>query len=44
MQLVVNDTSIFIDLMRVHLLEKFFQFPIEAHTTDFIIKEIDFDK
>jgi len=44
MQIVVNDTNIFIDLMTADLLEMFFQLPIEVHTTDFIIKEIEFDE
>jgi rRNA-processing protein FCF1 len=41
MQVVVNDTNIFIDLINADLLESFFLLPFEVHTTDFIISEIE---
>lgn len=38
--IVVNDTNIFIDLIAVDLLDKFFSLPIEIHTTDFVVHEL----
>lgn len=38
--LVISDTNIFLDLMSVSLLEKFFQLPCDIETTDFVIDEI----
>ncbi len=40
MEIVVNDTNIFFDLLAVDLLDIFFDLPIEIHTTDFVINEI----
>ncbi len=40
MEIVVNDTNIFIDLISVGLLEDFFQLPVKVHTVDFVISEI----
>lgn len=34
--IVVSDTNIFIDLIEVGLLDKFFSLPWEIHTTDMI--------
>lgn len=41
MQIVVNDTNIFIDLIHADLIDLFFQLPFEVHTTDFVIGEIE---
>ena len=41
MQIVVNDTNIFIDLIHTELIDLFFQLPFEVHTTDFVIGEIE---
>lgn len=40
MEIVVNDTNIFIDLHSIGLLDKFFELPISVHTVDFVINEI----
>lgn len=34
MQIVVNDTNIFIDLIHIELIDKFCQLPYEFHTTE----------
>lgn len=39
--IVVNDTNIFIDLISVNLLDEFFQLPIQIHTTDLVIHELE---
>ena len=41
MEIVVNDTNIFIDLYSVGLIDAFFNLPIEVHTVDFIVNEIE---
>ena len=41
MQIVVNDTNLFIDLIHAELIEQFFQLPFEVHTTDFVVGEIE---
>lgn len=38
--LVVSDTSIFIDLYEIDLLDAFFRVGWEIHTTDFVIQEL----
>lgn len=40
MNIVVNDTNIFIDLFELKLLEEFFQLPWEVHTTDMVMSEL----
>lgn len=40
MEIVVNDTNIFIDLCSIGMLEEFFELPIKVHTVDFIINEL----
>lgn len=40
MDVVVNDTNIFIDLLSVGLLEEAFKLPIDFHTVDYVISEI----
>lgn len=40
MDIVVNDTNIFIDLFSVGLLEDAFQLPITFHTVDYVVAEI----
>lgn len=40
MEVVVNDTNIFIDLYSIRLLEEFFDLPITVHTVDFVINEL----
>ena len=41
MQIVVNDTNIFFDLITAEMVEIFFRLPFEVHTTDFVINEIE---
>lgn len=41
MQIVVNDTNLFIDLIHAELIDLFFQLPFEVHTTDFVVDEIE---
>lgn len=41
MQIVVNDTNLFIDLIHAELIDSFFQLPFEVHTTDFVVGEIE---
>jgi len=38
--IVVNDTNIFIDLCKLHLLNELFALPFEIHTVDFVIEEL----
>lgn len=38
--IVVSDTNIFIDLVKLDLLGDFFSLPWEVHTTDFVISEL----
>ena len=40
MEIIVNDTNIFIDLYSCGLLDSFFKLPYKVHTTDFVISEI----
>lgn len=39
-KIVVNDTNVFIDLLVIGLLDKFFLLPWEIHTTDFVMLEL----
>lgn len=39
-KLVVSDTNIFIDLIRMGLLGDFFLLPFEISTVDFVIREL----
>ena len=41
MEIVVNDTNIFIDLISVGLLEEFFKLPFQIHTIDLVLAEIE---
>lgn len=38
--IVVSDTNIFIDLVKLNLLGDFFALPWDIHTTDFVINEL----
>ena len=40
MDIVVNDTNIFIDLYSIECLDAFFRLPICVHTIDFVMNEI----
>ena len=40
MDIVINDTNIFLDLYDAGLLDVFFQLPVQVHTVDFVINEI----
>lgn len=40
MDIIVNDTNIFIDLQSVGLLDELCRLPYEIHTVDFVIAEI----
>lgn len=38
--IVVNDTNVFIDLLSIQMLDRFFMLPWEIHTTDFVMFEL----
>ena len=40
-KIVVSDTNIFIDLIKLDLLGDFFSLPWDIHTTDFVISELE---
>ena len=40
MEIVINDTNIFLDLYDIGLLDTFFRLPIKVHTVDFVVNEI----
>ena len=40
MKVVVSDTNIFIDLISIDLLDSFFKLPIDIHTVDYVINEL----
>lgn len=40
MEIVVNDTNIFIDLCKLHILPEVFNLPLKMHTTDLVIAEL----
>lgn len=40
MEIIVNDTNIFIDLHSCGLLDSFFKLPYKVHTTDLVISEL----
>ena len=40
MEIVINDTNIFIDLYSIDLIDDFFKLPISVHTVDFVINEL----
>ncbi len=40
MEIIVNDTNIFIDLYDCNLLEAFFKLPYRIHTVDFVVAEL----
>ena len=40
MDIVVNDTNIFLDLISIGLLDASFELPIKFHTVDYVIEEI----
>lgn len=40
MDIVVNDTNIFLDLMSVGLLDISFKLPLKFHTVDYVVAEI----
>jgi rRNA-processing protein FCF1 len=40
MEIVINDTNIFLDLFDIGLLDTFFRLPIRVHTVDFVVNEI----
>lgn len=44
MEIVVNDTNIFIDLWSVDFLDDFFRLPLEVHTLDFVVNELKQDE
>ena len=44
MDIIVNDTNIFIDLHTSGLLNEFHNLPIEVHTVDFVISELTDDE
>lgn len=40
MDIIINDTNIFLDLYDIDLLDAFFQLPVHIHTVDFVVDEI----
>lgn len=40
MEVVVNDTNIFIDLYSIGLIDEFFKLPLSVHTIDLVLNEI----
>jgi len=40
MEVAVNDTNIFIDIIQADLFEIFLRLPLEIHTTDMVLEEI----
>ena len=40
MEIIVNDTNIFIDLHSCGLLDSFFKLPYKVHTTDLVMNEL----
>lgn len=40
MEIIINDTNIFLDLYDIGLLDTFFNLPIRVHTVDFVVNEI----
>ncbi len=40
MKLVVTDTNVLIDVLDCHLVQAFFDLPLEIHTTEFILAEL----
>ena len=40
MEIIINDTNVFLDLYDVGLLETFFQLPVTVHTIDLVVNEI----
>jgi len=40
MEIVINDTNIFLDLYDIGLLDTFFRLPMRVHTVDFVVNEI----
>ena len=40
MEIIVNDTNIFIDLHSCGLLDSFFKLPYKVHTTDLVMSEL----
>lgn len=40
MEIVINDTNLFLDLYDIGLLDTFFRLPIRVHTVDFVVNEI----
>ena len=40
-KIVVSDTNIFIDLVKLELLGDFFSLPWDIHTTDFVINQLE---
>lgn len=40
-RIVVSDTNIFIDLVKLNLLGEFFSLPWDIHTTDFVVSELE---
>jgi len=40
MKLVVTDTNVLIDVLDCQLVQKFFDLPLEIHTTEFILAEL----
>lgn len=39
-EIVIKDTSVIIDLLKIELLPKIFKLPFKFYTTDYILNEI----
>ena len=40
MEILINDTNILLDLIRLDILDKFFELPFDFRTVDFVVDEI----
>ena len=43
-RIAVNDANLFIDLCEIDLVEIFFELPLEFHTTQLILNELEEDQ
>lgn len=41
MKIAISDANIFIDLIAIDLIDQFFKLPLDLHTTDLVINELD---
>jgi len=41
MQIIINDANILIDLLKIDLVDSFFQLPYQMHTTEEVLAEVE---